>query len=90
MHAERRDQRELLKHHTDAVGHRHLGRGDRRCPALDADLTGIGLIEAVEDLHLGRLASAIFAEQRQHLAGGDVEIDRVIGHDPAERLGNAA
>ena len=48
-----------------------------------------GRVEAVEDVHQGRLAGAVLAEQREDLAGLHVEIDAVVGDDTGEALGDA-
>ena len=46
---------------------------DRR--AVDEDVARVRLLDAPDDLHQGRLAGAVLAEQRDHLAGVHVEAD---------------
>jgi hypothetical protein len=53
------------------------------------DRTGVWLIEAVQDLHQGALASTIFAQDSVDLSSVDIEIDVVVGQDMRESLGNA-
>ena len=60
--------------------------------ALPADLAGIGLQHAVDDLDQRALAGAVLAEQRVDLAGQDSQVDAIVGeaarkllHDAAER-----
>ena len=55
--------------------------------AIDADLSGIGLAQAVEDPRQRALAGAVLAEQGVHLAGAHVEVDAVVGDERAEPLG---
>ena len=54
---------------------------------VDADLALVGLVEAVEDVHQRRLAGAVLAEQRVHLAAPEVEVDAVVRDDaPGKRF----
>ena len=57
---------------------------------LDRDRAGVGGIKTVEHAHQRALAGAVLAEQRQHLAGADVEVDVIVGDDAAEPLDDAA
>ena len=50
----------------------------------------VGDVVAEQDRHQRRLAGAVLAEQRQHLAGVQLERDGVVGHQRAEALGDAA
>ena len=62
---------ELLVHEGDARRH---GAGDRErgvLDAVDADRAFARLDDAAQDLHQGRLAGAVLADQRQHLAALD-------------------
>ena len=62
---------ELLVHEGDARRH---GAGDRErgvLDAVDADHAFARLDDAAQDLHQGRLAGAVLADQRQHLAALD-------------------
>ena len=52
---------------------------------FSSDLTRVGAVEAVEDVHQRRLAGAVLAEQRVHLAAAHVEIHVVVG-DRARKL----
>jgi len=64
--------------------------GTRAGLVVDEDLALVGLVEPVEDVHQGRLAGAVLAQQRVHLAGLDGDVDVVVGHQVAEALGDAA
>ena len=66
-HRHHRDEHEVLVHHADPVLDRFLRRVDPDRLALDEDLALVGVVEAVEDAHQGRLAGAVLAEQRVHL-----------------------
>ena len=52
--------------------------------AVDAHAALVGVVEAGEQLHHGRLAGAGLADQGDRLAGGDVQVDA------AQRLGRLA
>src|SRR5262245_5668090 len=84
-----RDQHEVLVDHSDPDVDRVARRahGDRL--ALDEDLALVGLVEAVEDVHQGRLAGAVLAEERVHLAAAQVEVDAVVRDDAREALRDA-
>ena len=49
-----------------------------------------GLVEPVEDVHQRRLAGAVLAEQRVHLAAAQVEVDVVVRDDSGEVLRDPA
>ena len=51
--------------------------------AADEDFTGVGLMLAFNDARQRRLAGAVLADQRQHLAGADLERD--VRSAPARR-----
>ncbi len=69
-HAEVVGQREVLVHHADAGGQRRL-RVARRASGRPKTsmLARVGHVVAEQDRHQRRLAGAVLAEQRQHLAG---------------------
>ena len=54
------------------------------------DLALVGLVQPVEDVHQGRLAGAVLAEQRVDLACTQVEVHAVVGHERAEALRDPA
>ena len=58
--------------------------------ALPAQVAGIGLQHAIDDLDQGGLAGAVLAEQGVDLARPDVEIDPGIGETAGELLDDAA
>jgi hypothetical protein len=74
-----RDQTEVLEHHPDTQAAGVAWRGNGYGGAGEPDLTGVGLIIAVDDLAEGAFAGAVLAEQRDHLAGMDDEGVDVIG-----------
>ena len=81
-------QHEVLVNHTDSHPdglHRIYNGGS---DSLDVDLTRIGLIEAVKDLHDRGLTRPIFPDHTVNAGGRDPERDIVIGHKLAERLCN--
>ena len=58
--------------------------------ARDPDLAGVGGDQRREDVDDRRLAGPVRAEQREHRALGDVEVDAVEDDLLAERLAEAA
>ena len=70
-----------------AAGRSRAGNADRL--ALPADLAGIGMQHAIDDLDQRALAGAVLAEQRMDLAGQDLEIDAVVGEAAREVLDDA-
>ena len=64
------DQHEVLVDHADAEGDGVGGGGDADGAVVEEDLAGVHLVEAVEDLHEGGFAGAVFAEQGVDFAGG--------------------
>ena len=85
-----RDQHEVLVDHADAVLDRGLRRAELGRLAVDQDLALVGPVEAVEDVHQRRLAGAVLAQQRVHLALAQVEVDAVVRDDAGEPLRDPA
>ena len=85
-----RDEHEVLVHHADARGDRGVRRVDRERLPVQEHLALVGLVEPVEDVHQRRLARAVLAEERVHLALAEVEVDRVVREDAREALRDAA
>ena len=69
---------------------RVLRRLERDGLAVHQDLALVGLVEPVEDVHQGRLAGAVLAEQGVHLARPQVEVDVVVGDDSRKALRDPA
>ena len=63
-----RDEHEVLVHHPDARLDRVVRRAEPHRLALDRDLALVRVVEPVEDVHQRRLAGAVLAEERVHLA----------------------
>ena len=63
-----------------------FGLGMRIGLALPADLAGIGMQHAIDDLDQRALARTVLAEQGMDLAGQDLEIDAVVGEAAREAL----
>ena len=80
----------MLVHHPDPLLDRVAGRVHHDRLAADPDLPLVRRVEPVEDVHQRRLAGAVLAEQRVHLAAPQVEVDRVVRDDAGEALGDAA
>ena len=83
------NEHEMLVHHADAGMDGIARRVEAHGLAVQEDLSGIGPIEPVEDVHQRRLAGAVLAEQRVHLTAPDVEADVVVRYDAGELLANS-
>ena len=89
-HGEVVDQHEVLVDHADAQLDGLAGRVDDLGLAPDQDLALVGLLQAVEHLHQGRLAGAVLADQGVDLALGHLQVDLVVGDHPGVAAGDAA
>ena len=69
---------------------RSTAASERPAQAEHLDLARVGLGQALADLDGRRLAGAVRAEQAEALAGLDVEVDPVDGHDVLVGLAKAA
>ena len=83
---EGRDEAELLEDHADAEGSGVVGRADLDRRAVDRDLPFVRRVDPLQDLHQGRLAGAVAADQGVDLALAQVEIDPVQDADAGEAL----
>ncbi len=83
-------EREVLVDGLDAVGARLARRAERDGIAVDQDLAARRAHDAREDLDQRRLACAVVADDRVHLAGAQVEADAAQGDDAPEALGHVA
>ena len=63
-------------------------RGDVKATRLaeEHDLALVGVVQAGEDVRERRLAGAVLAEQRVHLAGSGLEVDAVVGERRRESV----
>ena len=89
-HRQDRDEHEVLVHHADAAIDRVGWALDRDGLAVQQDLTLVRLGEAVEDVHQGRLAGPVLAEQRVDLARTYLQVDVVVGEHARIALRDAA
>jgi hypothetical protein len=78
---QRVEQAEVLIDHADAERARRRRRRDLHRRAVPADLAFVGPDRAVDDLHHGRLAGAVFAQHGVDLAWLDAQVDPVVGLD---------
>jgi hypothetical protein len=74
---------------ADAQLLRVLGRGRLVRLATEEELALVGLVDAGQQLHQRRLAGAVLADQREHLAGAQVEVHVLERLDAGEALGDA-
>jgi hypothetical protein len=78
----------VLVDHADAPAHRFAGIAEGNRLAVDDDLALFGLQMAEDDVHQGRLARAIFAEQAVNLTGLYDKVNPVVCGEGAEPLGD--
>src|SRR5215207_2497040 len=88
-HGHDRDQHEVLVHHPDAHPDRLARRADVDRLAAEEDLTLVGLVQPVEDVHERGLAGPVLPEQGVHLAAAHVEIVAIVRDQRSEALGDA-
>ena len=81
-----REERVVLEDRVDVP---LVGRTVRDVGAAELDATLVGPLEAGDQPQRRRLAGAGRAQQREELAGGDLEIDPVDRDDVAVRLADA-
>ena len=74
----------MLVNHADAGGYGVARPGEGHGLVVDEDLSGVGLVEAVEDVHERGLARAVLAQEGVDLAGLDSQVDVVVGHERPE------
>ena len=84
------NKHEVLMHHADAEGDGVARTRDLRGVAIDDNLAGIGLQQAVEDVHQGGFARAVLADKGVDFAAPHLEADVVVGQHARPALGDVA
>ena len=87
---QRRDEVDLLGRDRDAGGLRLLGAGEADRLAIDGELARGRAEAAAEDVHQRRLAGAVLADDRMHLAGAQLQRDAAQRVHRSERLPDVA
>ena len=85
-HRHRFHQHEVLVYHADAQLHRLAGGLDADLLPLQKILPSVGWYSNDQDIHQRRLARAVFAQQRQHLAAIDGQADVFVGVEAAQTV----
>ena len=80
----------MLVDHADAPGDRIPRRPIHHLLPVQADRSGVGVVQAVEDVHEGRFARTVLPEERVDLVLADHEVDAVQRGEVAEPLHDAA
>ena len=89
QHGQVRKQIELLEDHPDSLAdRRHVGALARDLLALEEDPPRVERLEQVDAAEQRALAAPARADDDEHLAGGDVEVDPVEHEVVAEALPN--
>ena len=76
----------MLGHHADAQSDRVPGRMDGDALAVDQDVPLVGMVQAVEDAHQGRLARAVFAQQGMDLPVAQSKFTPLLATSEPKRL----
>ena len=79
----------MLVDHADAVADGILRIANAGFDAVDADLAGIRVIEAIQHLHQGRFAGAVFAQQGMNFARLYIEVNLVGSQHTGKALDDA-
>ena len=79
----------MLMHHADAQRQRIGRAANDGGPAIDGDAALIGGIAAEEDVHQRGLAGPVLAEEPEHIAGMECQVDGVDRPDRTEALADA-
>ena len=87
---QRGHQHEMLVDHADTVGYGIRRRGQPNGPAIQANLSGIGLVETVKDLHQGALAGPVLPEKRVDFSRHQVEIHPIVGNHARKGFSDGA
>ena len=80
------DRHQFLVDHRDARDQGVVRRGEVRAGATPFDVAAVRTIEPGEHLHQRRLAGAVLAHERVHLAGAEVDRRRLQHGESAEVL----
>jgi hypothetical protein len=85
---ELRDQGEVLVDGLDPVRAGSLDRAEADALAADDDVPRVLLLEPAEDLDEGALTRAVVADEPEHLALAEVEVDAAEDDERTEALGH--
>ena len=88
-HGERLDEPEVLMHHADPRVDGIARRVESHRLSVELDLALVRAIETGQDVRQRRLAGAVLAEERVHLAGRGLEGHAVVRDDAGEPLRDA-
>jgi hypothetical protein len=83
-------EREILVHDLDPEPSRVLRAVDAHDLTVEEDLAAVDRVDARDGLDQRRLAGAVVADERHHLAVADLEVDVRQRLDGSERLGDVA
>jgi hypothetical protein len=83
-----REKRGLLIYDRDPSSCGGCGAMERQLLAVKSEPTGVGLVDAGEDLYEGRLARAVLSHQRVSLARVKLDVSVREGVHSPERLGH--
>ena len=85
-HGEARDEHEVLVDHRQPGQHGVSRVLEPHRLAVDPNLALVRVIQPEQDVHQGRLAGAVFTQQRVNLAPANGKLDAIVGHDTGKPL----
>ena len=85
-HGEAGDEHEVLVDHRQPGEHGIARALEPHRLTVDPDLALVRVVEPEQDVHQGRFAGAVLAQQRVDLAATNGELDAVVGDDSGESL----
>src|SRR5260370_17408130 len=83
-----RNQHKVLVYHTNMQPDSIAWPRDVRNLPVDENLTTIRVNQSIEDIHQGRFAGSVFANQCMNLTLTHLEIDLIVANEPRPCFGN--
>jgi hypothetical protein len=77
--ATKRDEHEVLMHHSDAGGDGVIGGVNVNGFSIDDDLAFVRTMQAIDQIHQCTFARSVFSEQGMDLAFAQIKVDIVTG-----------
>ena len=79
-HGQRGNEHEVLVDHTNLQANSIAGSGNVNMLAIDENFTAVRVDQAVEDVHQGGFAGAVFSNQGVNLSLTNRQVDLIVGN----------
>ena len=89
-HGQRGNEHEVLVDHTNLQANSIAGSGNVSKLAIDENFTAVWVNQAIEDIHQGGFACAIFSNQGVNLPFPNRQVDMIVGNHPWPGLADVA